>query len=263
MIYKTDYHIHSNYSDGKASPEEFVKAALQAGLNEIGFSEHLNLFYNDLSWCIDHSRVNEYIKHIDLLKNSTDEIIVRTGFEVDYFIGREIETYNYLSPLKLDYIIGSVHYMGDSTVDNGREFYNGKDIDRLYIDYFDIVCEAISSGLFDFIAHLDLIKIFGFKYSRDPEPLYRHLAEKMARHYVALEINTNGKNKPVGEYYPDIRFLHLFKEAGVPVCVNSDAHYPARVGENFDDVYKILKAVGYNEMCTFRNRERYIVPAEF
>jgi len=158
MIYKTDYHVHTEYSDGKAGPEEFVESAINAGLNEIGFSEHLNLRFNDLDWCIEHSRIPEYLKHIASLKKSTDKILVRTGFEVDYFPGQEKEVYDFLSPLKLDYVIGSVHFIGDLTVDNSEEFYRGRDIDRLYTEYFDIVCEAVASGLFDFIAHPDLIQ---------------------------------------------------------------------------------------------------------
>jgi len=260
MLYRTDYHIHSEYSDGKASPEKYIDAALYAGMNEIGFAEHLNILFNDLTWCIDHKKIPEYIGHISRLSNSYENIIIKTGFEVDYFPGRKKEIHDFLSPLKIDYVIGSVHYMGDVTVDSSEEFYNGKDFNELLFMYFEIVCEAVSSGLFDIIGHCDLIRIFGHQYNGNPEYLYRHLALNMAKYNVALEINTNGKNRPLGEFYPDVRFLHLFREANVPVCVNSDAHLPARVGENFDEAYKLLKDAGYGEMCTFNGRSRKMVP---
>ena len=106
-------------------------------------------------------------------------IKIKTGLEVDYFAGKEKEIRAFLNPLPLDYIIGSVHYLGEKTVDVGPEFYEGKSIDRLFESYFDSVSAAAASGLFDIIGHCDLIRIFGYKPSSDQEPLYRKLAKTM------------------------------------------------------------------------------------
>lgn len=263
MLYITDYHIHTNYSDGTAEPEEYISTAIKKGFKEIGFSEHLNLFRTDLTWCIDMQKVPDYISHISSLKNQLDNIKIKTGFEIDYYPGKEKEINDIISSLNIDYAIGSIHFIGENTVDSSEDFYNGKSFNDIFVHYFEIVFEAIKSGLFDFIAHCDLIRIFGLKYQGNPEPLYRHLAHLMAKHEVALEINTNGKNKPLGEFYPDVRFLHLFKKENVPVCVNSDAHNPGRIGEYFSEAYQLLKDAGYTEMCTFNRRERYMIPADF
>lgn len=260
MIYRTDYHIHTLFSDGKANAEDYIEPAVSAGLSEIGFSEHLTLFREKQDWTIDIKRVLEYIKSINSLRKKTKYLDVRTGFEVDYFPGREEETHTFLSGLKLDYIIGSVHYLGEKTVDEGPAFYEGKNFDRLFINYFGMVEEAISSGLFDIIAHCDLIRIYGNKPSFDPEYLYRSLAKCLKVHDVAFEINTNGRNRPLADFYADRRFLHVFKEEGVPVCVNSDAHFPARVAQHFDEAYDLLRGAGYTEMAVFKNRERFLVP---
>ena len=260
MIYRTDYHIHTLYSDGKAPPEDYITPAIDAGLDEIGFAEHLNLMHSDLHWCMDLEKVPGYLEHISRLRDSYSGIKIKTGLEVDYFPGMENETTLFLEPLKLDYVIGSVHYMGENTVDNSMDFFMGKDIDRLFEEYFEIVYNAVASGLFDIIAHCDLVRIFGHRYSGDPGHFYSRLASMMSKYDIAFEINTNGKNRPLGEFYPDIRFLHLFREANVPVCVNSDAHLPERVGENFDEAYKLLKDAGYGEMCIFTGRNRKMVP---
>lgn len=263
MIYKTDYHIHTLYSDGKASPEEYITAALSSGLNEIGFSEHLNLVFKDQKWCMDIEMVPGYLSHINSLRIKEKKIKVRTGLEVDYFPGKEKEIHDFISTLQLDFVIGSVHYMGDITVDNGPDFYENRDIDALYISYFDLVMEAVASGLFDIIAHCDLVRIYNFKPKGYPENLYRNLASAMSKHDVAFEINTNGRNRPVGDFYPDRRFLKYFREENVPVCVNSDAHLPSRVGQHFDEAYGLLKDAGYKEMAVFSKRERYMVPVVF
>lgn len=259
MIYRTDYHMHSTYSDGRAEPEDYIIPAINAGLSEIGFSEHITLFMPLQSWNMDPVNVNTYTTHIKRIKESTTGINIRTGLEVDYFPGREAETKDFLNPLPLDYVIGSVHYQGDESVDSGPEYYQGKDVNRIYKMYFDTVCEAAASGLFDIIGHCDLVRIFGYRAS-DPKPLYRKLARVMKENDVAIEINTNGRNKPVADFYPDRRFLEVFLEEGVPVCVNSDAHMPGRVGQYFDEAYQLLRYTGFSEMAVFEGRKRKMMP---
>lgn len=260
MIYRTDYHIHSSFSDGRAAPEDYIAPAVAAGLNEIGFSEHLTLFRESLDWSMSASDVGLYLKHINNLSRNVTGIKVRKGLEVDFFPGKEKEIWSFLKKTKLDYVIGSVHYLGDSTVDMGPEFYDGKNVDSLFEVYFDMVAAAAAAGLFDIIAHCDLIRIYGSKPSFDPENLYRNLARSFKIHDVAFEINTNGRNRPVGDFYPDRKYLRIFREENVPVCVNSDAHMPSRVGQHFDEAYELLRGAGYSEMAVFENRKRFMIP---
>ena len=259
MIYKTDYHMHSSYSDGRSIPEDYVAPAIAAGLSEIGFSEHLTLFKEQEEGNMSPVNVEPYFNHIEKLRNNTKDLIIKTGLEVDFFKGKEKEILDFLSPLPLDYIIGSVHYLGEKSVDFGPEFYEGKSIDRLFESYMNSVCAAVSSGIFDIIGHCDLIRIYGFRPSSDPEPHYRKLARTMKKHDVAFELNTNGRNRPLADFYPDRRFLHIFREENVPVCVNSDAHMPSRVGQYFDEAYELLRYVGYNEMAVFNKRKRQMI----
>jgi histidinol-phosphatase (PHP family) len=263
MLYKTDYHIHTLYSDGKATPEEYISVAISSGIREIGFSEHLNLISEKQDWCMDVSKVPAYITHIKSLRKTEKRIKVRLGLEVDYFPGKENLIFEFIHKLDLDFVIGSVHYMGEATVDSSPEYYEGKNIDDLYQSYFNIVSEAVASGLFDIIAHCDLVRIYNFKPVADPEPLYRKIAKELSEHDIAFEINTNGRNRPLGDFYPDRRFLRIFKEANVPVCVNSDSHMPSLVGQYFEEAYGLLKEAGYKEMAVFNRRERFLVPADF
>jgi histidinol-phosphatase (PHP family) len=259
MIYKTDYHIHSSYSDGRSSPEDYIEPAIIAGLSEIGFSEHLTLFKDLEDWNMNPVNITPYINHIENLRKKIKKVKIKISLEVDFFAGKEAEIGAYLNPLPLDYIIGSVHYLGEKTVDFGPEFYEGKSIDKLFESYFDSVIAAASSGLFDIIGHCDLIRIYGYKPSFDLEPLYRKLAKAMKKNNVAFELNTNGRNRPLADFYPDRRFLHIFREENVPVCVNSDAHMPSRVGQYFDEAYELLRYVGFNEMAVFDKRVRRMV----
>jgi histidinol-phosphatase (PHP family) len=260
MIYRTDYHIHTSFSDGKSSPEDYIASAIAAGLSEIGFSEHLSLFKENQDWCMNPENTSSYINYINKLKENVTDIQVKTGLEIDFIPGKEKEIENFLSNLNLDYRIGSVHYLGEKTVDAGPEFYEGKNIDTLYESYFDYVIAAAASGLFDIIGHCDLIRIYGFNPSFDTEPFYRKLAKILKQNDVAFELNTNGKNRPLADFYPDRRFLHIFREANIPVCVNSDAHMPIRVGQYFDEAYELLRHAGFTEMAVFSSRKRKMIP---
>lgn len=252
--------MHSTFSDGRSAPEDYIEAGLRAGLSEIGFSEHLTLFLEPQTWNMNPQKIHEYISYIDRLKRNCHKIKIRTGLEVDFFPGRQDEIKEFLNDLPLDYVIGSVHYQGDVTVDLGPEFYDGKNIDLLYENYFNTVCEAASSGLFDIVGHCDLIRIFGFRPESDPAHLYVKLAKTMHLSDVAFELNTNGRNRKIADFYPDRRFLDIFLKEKVPVCVNSDAHMPARVAQYFDEGYELLRFTGFTEMAVFENRKRKMVP---
>ena len=260
MIYKTDYHIHSTYSDGRSAPEDYIEPAIERGLKEIGFSEHLTLFREHQEWNMNPLELPAYIENIAEIKAGTPNIKIKTGLEVDFFKGREEEIRTFLNPLPLDYIIGSVHYLGEKTVDEGPEFYEGKNIDKLFETYFESVAAAAASGIFDIIGHCDLVRIYGFRPASNLENLYRELARTFKKYDVVFEVNTNGRNRTLADFYPDRNFLGIFREEKVPVCVNSDAHMPARVGQYFDEAYELLRYVGFSEMAVFDKRVRKMVP---
>lgn len=261
-MYRADYHIHSLFSDGKSMPAEYITVAKAKGLREVGFSEHLTLTKEPQDWSIRPEILSEYFDHINDLKHKFNDIKIRIGIEVDWIPGKESEILMHLERYPFDYVIGSVHYLGEESVDLGREFYAGKDIEKIFEDYFRTVADAASSGLFDIIAHPDLIRIFGNKHPGDPEQLYRNLACNLKLYDVAFEINTNGRNKPLGDFYPDPRFLHIFAEEGVPLCINSDAHMPERIGQHFEEAYNLAKSAGFNEIALFSNRDRFMIPLE-
>ena len=170
------------------------------------------------------------------------------------------ETAGIIDAFPFDYIIGSVHYLGDETVDLGPGFYIGKDISEIYENYFNLVCEAASTGFYDIMGHADLVRIHRFRPDEDITHLYSMMASAFEIHDVAFELNTNGRNKPLHDFYPDRKYLSLFAEHGVPVCVNSDAHYPERIGQFSDEAYELLRLAGYTEMAVFKDRERYMIP---
>ena len=263
-MYKTDYHIHTLYSDGRANPEDYIETAINSGFSEIGISDHILICKTDEVWCMAPQDLDSYYEHMSYLRDTSKTIPVKVGLEIDYIEGKEREIEKMLEKYDLDYRIGSVHYIeGMMSIDSSPEIYAGKDFDFLFELYFETVTKAVKSGLFDIIAHFDLIRIFCQQPSYDPTPLYQDFSQCLKKHDIVFEINTNGRNKPVNDFYPDRRFLGILAEHGNKVCVNSDAHFPDRVGQHFDEAYQLISSVGFTEMATFSKRKIKMLPLNF
>lgn len=257
MVYRTDYHIHTRHSDGHGAPGEYIPFALKENISELGFSDHLTLTDEQQDWSIQLNKFDRYIEDILSLKNKTKDLKIKLGIEIDYLPGKEEEIKKYIDSYPFDYVIGSVHYM-DGPVDYSPDYYKGKNLRGLFENYFKLIARAAASGLFDIIGHPDLVRIYNYYPDADIESLYRELAAEIKRYDLVIELNTNGKNKPLNSFYPHPDFLHLFREEGVGICVNSDSHYPSHVGQYFNEAYALLSEAGYKEMITFSERKRSV-----
>jgi len=255
-MYRTDYHTHTLYSDGHAWPEDYISYADKAGLSELGFSDHLTLTDKQQDWSIKPELLDEYCKRILDLNKSSKSLIVKLGLEVDYLPGKEEDIRHILNSYPFDYVLGSAHYLDNEAVDLGKEYYENKDLNDLYRRYFETVGKAAETGLFDIMAHPDLVRMFGYFPDKKLYKDYHKLAKVFAKSNVAIEVNTNGKNKPLNNFYPDPEYLHLFYEEGVPLCINSDTHFPSNVAQYFDKAYSLISRIGYKQMATFSKQKR-------
>ncbi|MDI6716793.1 MAG: histidinol-phosphatase HisJ [Actinomycetota bacterium] len=258
-----DYHIHTTrcgHAEGKMS--EYVRQALQLSFLEIGFADHLPLLTKrDPSLTMSEEQLGEYIQAIEWLKEQFPSINIRAGIEADYFPGLEKETASLLSSYDFDYVIGSVHFIDGWGFDDSRyiEGYKSWNIYDLYAKYFELVASAASTGLFDIIGHLDLIKKYNFRPEEDITPLVKKTLKAIKDAGVCIEINTAGLRKPVGEIYPSIEILRLCHKEGVPITLGSDAHSPEHVGMDFDLAIIGAKQAGYSEIAMFKQRQRNFI----
>jgi histidinol-phosphatase (PHP family) len=113
--------------------------------------------------------------------------------------------------------------------------------------------------LFDIIGHTDLIKKFGHRPRVDPEPFYREAAAVFKEADAVVELNTSGRDKQAGEFYPSRAMLEALIAEGVPLTLGSDAHKPAEVGRYFDEARQLLLDLGVREIVAFERRQRRLV----
>ena len=248
-----DYPIHTSFSDGKNSHEEIINHAVKSKLSEIGFSDHLCLYFP--KWAIKPDDQETITTKILSLKKEK-EINVKFGFEVDYLPDKEEEIRILLKNIPLDYVIGSVHFIKDWNFDTNKEKFKTLDIDQFYLDYFSLIQKTAQSGLFDIIGHIDLAKKFGYFPSFDLHDLYHKTAKILSESDVAFELNTSGLDKDCKEFYPSEQFLKILFQHNVPVTLGSDTHQVENLGRYFNDAINLLKKTGYSRIARFTNRKR-------
>jgi histidinol-phosphatase (PHP family) len=257
-----DYHMHlRNRSEEIAhdtwSVDPFVDAAHAAGVDEIGFTEHVYYFKQTRSlWTVPYMTercvydIEAYVQAVVAARGRA--LPVKLGLEVDYVPGREEETRSLLAPYPWDYLLGSVHFIGELGVNGGEpRLLDVVGVEEAWRLYFETLKAAARSGLFDSLSHPDLVKIFGaHAASFDYGPVVDAIAESG----VAVEVSTAGLHKPVRELYPHPEFLAACRERDIPVTLASDAHSPEGVGRDFDRALELLRAAGYETVTVFEQR---------
>ncbi|MBV9462976.1 MAG: histidinol-phosphatase HisJ family protein [Verrucomicrobiae bacterium] len=256
-----DYHMHTplcNHAVG--DPREYVLQAIKLGLQEIGFSEHSPLPPGYDTLRLRYEQVDDYVSMIREVQREFHHFKILLGLECDYVPGVVEYLRDILRQHDFDYVLGSVHYIDKWGFDNPDHLadWKHKDIDLVWKRYFELWREACASGLFDIMAHPDLVKKFGHLPKQNCEQLFRAALEAAAKAKVAVEINTAGLRKPVKEIYPSLRFLEIAREMKIPISIGSDAHAPGEVGMNFSEAIGLAKKAGYKESVRFEGGKRML-----
>lgn len=264
-----DLHIHTRLC-GHASGEmeEYVQAALNAGLQEMGFSDHIPVAYFDgelKNYSMDVEQLPGYVAEIDRLRKAYSDITILRGMEVDFLPGTEKKMMDIIKGYKWDYLIGGVHFMDKWGFDNPAEIaeYANWDMSELYDRYYYLVGLAARSGYFNIIAHADLIKKFNFRPQGSLTPYYEQTVRILRDTGVATEINTAGWRVPAEEVYPNPELLEMCLHYKVPVTLGSDAHKPDLVANRFTQAVALLRDIGFTQVATFRQGQRRMVPLDF
>jgi histidinol-phosphatase (PHP family) len=246
-----DYHMHLRDPDERidytaTGVERFAEVAAGRGVDEIGFTEHIYYFRQTREvWWLPY-QVERCVYDLDAYVGAVVEakrqgLPVKLGLEVDYVGGGQDELASAIADYPWDYLVGSVHWLGELAVDLLPGVWAEFGVDEVWRRYFAALGELAASGHVDVLAHPDLVKIF----DRRPERIVYPGLDG-----VALEISTAGLHKPVGELYPDPAML----AARPPITLASDAHVPAHVGRDFDRALALARAAGYDTVTVFEQR---------
>lgn len=280
-----DYHMHLIH-DGHEGQcpytleriEEYLRAAEANGIDEIGITDHCDRF-REFRPVMEHlitgpgtyeavtkwlskrfsEPLDEYVE--TLVQAKQRGWPVKAGLEVDYIPGMEDAIREILAVYPWDYVLGSVHFIGkwgiDISPDSG---WPERDVDQVYEEYFDLLVRAAGSGLYDVLAHPDLVKKFGHRPRRSPTPLYEKLVDAVAQAGIAIELSTAGIRRGEKELYPAPEVMEMCAAEGIPITLASDAHYPEHIGADFNRALDECERVGYTHFTRFEERTRVPEP---
>jgi histidinol-phosphatase (PHP family) len=271
----TDYHVHLRPDEREntaerfftqANAERYREHAAERGIEELGVAEHVYRFTQALDiWEHPFWRryaVDDLDDYCAFVREDTD---LKLGIEADFIPGREDRTANLLDAREWDYVVGSIHFVGDRALDT-EEFSiwtQTASADQIWKRYFEMLAEAAQSGLFDILAHPDLVKVWGKDRplpEGDLRRFYYPAMEVIADCDVAIEVSTAGWRKPVGEIYPAPAFLEMAIDAGKPLALSSDAHTPDVLGHEYERAVELLDSLGVKEIAVFEQRQRRMEP---
>jgi histidinol-phosphatase (PHP family) len=262
-----DLHLHTRLCrHATGSIRDYVEAARDSGVVTMCFTDHLPLppTYPEGYTMLPE----EWDGYVSEVRAAADESAaeggpeVLCGVEADWIPETSALVPDAVAAHALDVVLGSVHFVDGWAFDDPDlvERYETCDVDELWSRYFAQLQDAARSGLFDVMAHPDLVKKFGFFPRSDPRETYEAVAETLAESGVAVEVNSAGLRKPVRQIYPSLELLRACRRRGVPATTGSDAHTPGEVGFGLAETARHLRAAGYDSVLVFRRRVPEEVP---
>ena len=243
-------------------PDEYAAVALERGFKGITFTCHCPLpngFSANVRMAPD--QFDDYVAMIAATRTAlAGRLDVRLGLESDFYPGVEPWLEKLHARVPLSHVLGSIHYQ----VSDYRKLYFTGDVKLYQQLYYEHLALSAESGLFDTLAHPDLIKNESpteWDFARMRPSIERAL-DRIAATGVAMELNTSGVQKALPEMNPSPSQLVLMRERGIPVVIGADAHVPKRVGDGYITALKLLEKVGYEEVSFFIDRKRQDVPIQ-
>lgn len=259
------YHTHTGFLgfDGKNTAEEMIKRAEEIGFEEIGISNHLiyhpnlheqdNMFFNDILLAEKTA-----VAMVEDVRKAAEKskIKVYAGFEVDFFPSKQwcSDFEKIRKAANADYYIGSTHMLRDKEEQHIYNLYHyyyqsdrnlKEDVLKEYLrNYWDTVIHAVKSGYFDFIAHLDVYRIFGIFDNFSFEKETDKLIDAFGEYKTPFELNTSGWTK-YGTQHPENSFLTRLRDKDVPIVVSDDAHSTSMLAQHFVRAEQLLKDLNY------------------
>jgi histidinol-phosphatase (PHP family) len=256
-----NYHNHTALcGHARGTLDEYINAAIEKGVVEFGFSDHAPV-PEHLRAGITMSPHETEIYIGEVLNKKAEyagRIDIKLGFEVEFPLFDTFDR-NYLRDKRIDFIIGSVHYINGWEFDNPMHIngFEERSIDSIYIDYYGIIGSLAESGMCDIIGHFDLVKKFGHRPLSDMTGLIESIARRISGTDTVVEINTAGLLQPVAELYPSDEIIDILFRNNVAVTMGSDSHSPENVCYGYSIAIEKLKKAGYRKVSGFTGRKRH------
>ncbi len=265
-MYVADYHIHTSCSpDGSVTMAAYARRAIELGIQELCFTDHLDTVYWDDLRPRDTFPWDEAVRQFEEANALYgDKIKLKLGAEageayMNIALGDKLQD----DGPPLDFVIGSVHYIVSEKSPGGYEdlyFLKPGDINYYHnvIDsYLHKVVELIDWGRFDVMGHITLplrpINEFHGNHLTF-EPFYDRMdaiLKSLIESGKGIECNTNRGGVPL----PDRDILERYRALGGEIItLGSDTHTLDYLGYCVKERQELLKDCGFTYFTTFTQK---------
>ena len=284
-----DYHTHTGVTvDSKETEDACCRRAVELGLSEIAFTNHIML--GNLDYSMSPESMKRHSENIDACQTRYPQLKIRMALEMDYFENHEeeiadvIHQYEEIAGRPFDFVMGAAHYLRGVFFSSkkhapklfeaaNKSFTEGDFVPLkiIYDEYFNLIRKAVESGLFQNIAHIDLIK----KYSGEISPhlnfeMYQEsvlqLIRSLIENRVGLELNTKGLMFQMKEFFPSESFLSLYvaelknRNFDPLITLGGDSHQAIHIGDNFEQGVQAIKNAGWCKLTGFNHKLPFLIP---
>ncbi|GMW00469.1 MAG: hypothetical protein AMXMBFR84_16060 [Candidatus Hydrogenedentota bacterium] len=263
-------HSGSYCDHATGSLEEVLQSALEKGFSVYGTSEHVPrlgeryLYENErnLGWTLDKI-IDDFSRYAEdsraLVRQFEDRLHVLRGYEIEVVPEDRYATVmrDYRREHGFDYMVGSVHFMADISIDGPRDQFEDAlkhfgGLENLAVRYYECVAQMIQTLEPEVVGHLDLIRKNGHFYGPVDTPAIREAAlrtlETVRQSGAILDLNTAGWRKGLDSPYPAPWIVTEANAMGIPFCFGDDSHGPNDVGAGVDDARVYLLNLGVTDI---------------
>jgi histidinol-phosphatase (PHP family) len=267
--------VHGGHSGqyclhAKNNLEEVIEAYIAAGFTWVGITEHMPPMSDDYRYPdeAEHGITSsalqaQFLRYFAecraLQEKYADKLKIFTAFETETYPGSVSYIRKLMKTTNPDYIVGSVHHVGHTSIDVNPQLYHkaimeSGDIEQLYCNYFDAQLTMLGELEPSVVGHFDLIRIFDSNYL---ETLQLHSVwtrvqrnlELIAELDLIIDFNLRGFDKTL-EQYPSLPVLKKALELNIAIVPGDDSHGVSSVGRNYEKGVALLVELGHN--CQWR-----------
>ena len=267
--YRADYHVHSSHSpDCKVPIDEICHTAVIKGFQEIAITDHFEFYTpgHPVGFFTPKYIAKIFADIEEAQKKYEGSLVIRKGIEFGQPTVNPALARSILDEFQFDYVIGSVHKVGNLSLSNVA--YNAHNIEDICLNYFDMLYELADEGEFDCLGHIDMIRLYAAKqgtplnileYEEQLIPILRRVIERGK----GIEINTTGFRQELSTTLPDISVLKLYRELGGQILtIGSDAHCTADIGSGWSESAILAKLAGFDYVTLYQNRHPMLIAIE-
>ncbi len=262
---RVDLHNHTIYCNhATGTMQEYIDRANEVGIDIFGFSCHAPMKFDE-KYRMSLTNMYSYFQQLEDLKvyvkHKQYDIKILKGLEVDYILDYEYLLEDSVLNADIDYLIGSVHFIGEWGFDNPELISGWKQhgIFETWNTYLDSIQSMANTRHFQIVGHFDLPKVFGSIMPDELNKKVESTLEILHKNNLVLEVNASGLRKDIKEQYPAIGVLKKAKEIGLDITLGSDAHSVSQIGFGYETCIEILKKIGFKEVAIFNNKNKIMV----